>query len=536
MRVLLEKEFNTAIFSTPNAKKWDWAAIGFIAQQAGGSVIRYNGKKAFPITKKEIQLQKNEKVPFILTRGGKFAAFAKKVALGKIVALITVGFVLWMLASYSSMPERKVVGMMAGLPLVVILLLLETFGSTSSSFTIKRIKNPDAKSYKNYAGINHSNSSQFSKTTVDTINSEKTSQNTNLWRESNSRKNSPARNPAKMILVKSPISFAKKPLVSLFNFMISIVSTLNDVKRRGDDGGEFLEGYEGSIGDRNRRYDGIVPTKTKIVKERSRGTAWLVLLPSLIYMAVLMFPESEPFVLGTDLAASVVLGVFGLAGSSDEKFAHPANDKAKLTDAVEEREVVMEDRGSGSSPEDGSDRKTGVMAVDVGGTKELITVVGVTEEGELTEEIYGEREIETIPDTPENFYLRLAVNVEMLKREVEEKGVRVLPLIGIGSPGRFIEKDGQIVMAPGSAANLGNPRTAFDNVSGSKIMVEALRAVDMPMQVFMNNDAIAQMSLALSDFLKEEETARELRAKKVAYEGPGTGLGGGFARMGISMI
>ncbi|MFH1835874.1 MAG: hypothetical protein ABH851_06770 [Methanobacteriota archaeon] len=168
----------------------------------------------------------------------------------------------------------------------------------------------------------------------------------------------------------------------------------------------------------------------------------------------------------------------------------------------------------------------GVTLVDVGGTKQLVMVVGVDREGNLmTDTVLAKREVPTpvknLPEGDPNVYFKAtAATITEVQDEVTSQlGIKTLPLVYMGSPGRLV--GGKI--APGSAGNLGSK---FDGLNPSK---ELSRELGQDTHVV--NDAIAQMGSGVFEFLKFPYVAEQLRGQKVCYIGPGTGLGGGFGRI-----
>ncbi len=161
-----------------------------------------------------------------------------------------------------------------------------------------------------------------------------------------------------------------------------------------------------------------------------------------------------------------------------------------------------------------------VTLVDIGGTKELVLVVGVDGRGGLIgDAVFARREIKTPIGKVGSFYDATVDAVH--EAQAKSRGIRLLPLVCVGTPGRLV--DG--VIQPGSAANLGDKRHEFDGVNPARELEARLRV-----KVNVVNDAIAQMGFGLKA-LFESGKAGELRGRKVCYVGPGTGLGGGFCQV-----
>jgi diadenosine tetraphosphate (Ap4A) HIT family hydrolase len=170
-----------------------------------------------------------------------------------------------------------------------------------------------------------------------------------------------------------------------------------------------------------------------------------------------------------------------------------------------------------------------VIGVDIGGTHILAGALGVDSLGRIGSDILHSAEMPTVKAAAADFYRGIASLIESVAAEVRLKGIKVLPLVGIGQPGRFVAADGRRVIAPGSASNLGTRPDDFDGLDPEALLKSQLGP---SWQIHVDNDAIAQMSEALHRFLEKDETAAILRGSKAAYLGPGTGLGGGFAEIG----
>jgi len=161
-----------------------------------------------------------------------------------------------------------------------------------------------------------------------------------------------------------------------------------------------------------------------------------------------------------------------------------------------------------------------VTLVDIGGTKELVLIVGVDGTGGLMgDAVFSRREIKTPVGKVGSFYDATVDAVHEAQAKV--RGVKLLPLVCVGTPGRLV--DG--IIQPGSAANLGVSRHEFDGVNPARELEERLRV-----KVNVVNDAIAQMGFGLKA-LFESGKSDELRGRRVCYVGPGTGLGGGFCQV-----
>jgi predicted NBD/HSP70 family sugar kinase len=95
--------------------------------------------------------------------------------------------------------------------------------------------------------------------------------------------------------------------------------------------------------------------------------------------------------------------------------------------------------------------------------------------------------------------------------------------LGVAHPGRFLP-DGSL--ARGTARNLGARPVTFDGARPAREMAKRL-----DIKVFVENDAVAQMRLGLALLLEDPPIRPQLLGETVIYLGPGTGLGGGVARI-----
>ncbi|NQY73221.1 MAG: hypothetical protein HRT90_00495 [Candidatus Margulisbacteria bacterium] len=109
----------------------------------------------------------------------------------------------------------------------------------------------------------------------------------------------------------------------------------------------------------------------------------------------------------------------------------------------------------------------------------------------------------------------------------ENKG-SLLPIIGVGTPGNLIGTP-QTIIADGTAFNLEQFSGEFNGVD----MQELLKTMIWEgYSIHLFNDAIAQMCGGLNLILKKDpDLESEFLGHNIAYIGPGTGLGGGFANV-----
>ncbi|MBF0366380.1 MAG: hypothetical protein HQK50_12465 [Oligoflexia bacterium] len=186
------------------------------------------------------------------------------------------------------------------------------------------------------------------------------------------------------------------------------------------------------------------------------------------------------------------------------------------------------------------------VGVDVGGTKiaigaakigsrvleERVTVPASTEEIALPVESLEKREA---------FIKRLAGEIFSVMLLCKQRGYRIDGAIGVGSPGNI--QDG--VILPKTAPQLGEVFDHFNLAKGLALQLDAVVSandfwewVEYPCErhftVIARNDALAQMAFAVSELWKDrsfEVMIARAHHPRIAYIGPGTGLGGGFAEV-----
>jgi hypothetical protein len=162
----------------------------------------------------------------------------------------------------------------------------------------------------------------------------------------------------------------------------------------------------------------------------------------------------------------------------------------------------------------------GVIAVDIGGTS--IQAALVRADGA----VMYRHTIPTQKAAPSVFYERVAQLALDVRAQAEVSGEPVSKRVAVGSPGRFVPNGaGGLIIAPGTAPNLGPNRTDFDGANPEDLLAGFLPGMD----VTVRNDGVTQMEYLLSYLLTQKEHAESLKNHKVAYLGPGTGLGAGFA-------
>lgn len=163
-----------------------------------------------------------------------------------------------------------------------------------------------------------------------------------------------------------------------------------------------------------------------------------------------------------------------------------------------------------------------ILAVDIGGTGIAVAVVGA--KGDI---IAHEKQA-TPRVNPETFFRQVAELILRVRQQAETKGHTVSNRVGVGAPGRYIPGEGgRMVVAPGSAPQMGEKPGQFDGICPQALLEQHLPG----MTVAVNNDAVAQFASQLNRLL-QAPVGQSLHTAKVAYVGPGTSLGGGFAEVG----
>ena len=168
-----------------------------------------------------------------------------------------------------------------------------------------------------------------------------------------------------------------------------------------------------------------------------------------------------------------------------------------------------------------------IVAVDIGGTKTTAGAVaeaGLRAQDEAVLRVSATRQIATPRVRPSSFYDAIAALVRQVRADAERAGLAVLPLIGVAHPGRFLP-DGSL--ARGTTPNLGELPGAFDGIHPAQELSRRLDGAD----VVAENDAIAQMRFGVHALLQDAALRPHLANETVVYLGPGTGLGGGVARV-----
>jgi hypothetical protein len=165
------------------------------------------------------------------------------------------------------------------------------------------------------------------------------------------------------------------------------------------------------------------------------------------------------------------------------------------------------------------------LSIDIGGTK---TAFGILELVNTTPELKYGSKIKTVRgiDGIKRGLASIISNCE----EWANLHLRTLnSTIFVGTAGNLSGENKSIVL-PGSAVHLGTTPTEFDNCD-----LEALftSACNNKYTFIIKNDGVAQLAGGLNSAFKSNSVRNSLLGEKVAYIGPGTGLGGAFAEIGF---
>ena len=163
-----------------------------------------------------------------------------------------------------------------------------------------------------------------------------------------------------------------------------------------------------------------------------------------------------------------------------------------------------------------------IIGIDIGGTKIRAGAVSLGPGGTASR-IIASRHAATPRTDPAAFYDAIAALVREVRDEIARTHQPVLPLVAVAHPGRFLP-DGRL--ARGTTPNLGTSPGQFDGLSPAR---ELERRLGCPVKA--ENDAVAQMRFGLDALLREPSIRPQLLGETVVYLGPGTGMGGGVARV-----
>lgn len=164
-----------------------------------------------------------------------------------------------------------------------------------------------------------------------------------------------------------------------------------------------------------------------------------------------------------------------------------------------------------------------MVGVDIGGTKIKLGAVEVRREAPRVRVVIS-REIATPREPPATLYDVVADAVRRVNEEAQRKGLCVLPPVAVAHPGRFLPGG---ALARGTTPNLGTAPGQFDGWRPAEELERRLAV-----SVVAENDAVAQMRFGLEVLLADPAVRSHLLGETVVYLGPGTGMGGGVARVG----
>ena len=159
-----------------------------------------------------------------------------------------------------------------------------------------------------------------------------------------------------------------------------------------------------------------------------------------------------------------------------------------------------------------------LIGVDIGGTKIKVGAVALGPDGPLLT-LIASAHIATPRTSPPQLYDAIAALVATLRAD----GSREVIAVSVAHPGRFLP-DGRL--ARGTTPNLGARPNEFDGVH---VVEELSRRLGV--RVVAENDAVAQMRFGLDALLRDPIARPHLVGDTVVYLGPGTGMGGGVARV-----
>lgn len=164
-----------------------------------------------------------------------------------------------------------------------------------------------------------------------------------------------------------------------------------------------------------------------------------------------------------------------------------------------------------------------IIGCDIGGTKVHLGAVALAP-GAGADRILLARQIPTPKVPPAQFYDHVASAIRGVRDELTRQGRPPRPVVAVAHPGRFLP-DGRL--ARGTTPNLGRQPNEFDGAAPAR---ELEHRLGLP--VVAENDAVAQMRFGLRELLRDPAAGPRLLGETIVYLGPGTGMGGGVARVG----
>jgi len=169
------------------------------------------------------------------------------------------------------------------------------------------------------------------------------------------------------------------------------------------------------------------------------------------------------------------------------------------------------------------------IGVDIGGTKIAIGAVTCQQSAQI--EMH--KEIPSLPpdstkltnsSDKEDFINRLVNAVVEVALTATKKDFAVVPAVGVGCAGKIVEG----VIAKGTTPQLG---AILDDFDIRTAIQNEIRKHLPKFSVVVRNDALAQLYYGIHHFVKDPSLSSRIIGHRVGYIGPGTGLGGGFARV-----
>ena len=164
-----------------------------------------------------------------------------------------------------------------------------------------------------------------------------------------------------------------------------------------------------------------------------------------------------------------------------------------------------------------------VGVIDIGGTKIAYALVGSSQS--LLPQCLMQKQI-PFKKGIDSLKLALEQIINDINTWFQQYGGSDSLDIVVGSAGNF--KPNSAIILPGTAVNLGNTPTEFDNRDLKQLILDAASS-QLNCQIV--NDALLQLA---GGVLYAYDAGLSLAHKTIAYIGPGTGLGGAFARLAPS--
>ena len=164
-----------------------------------------------------------------------------------------------------------------------------------------------------------------------------------------------------------------------------------------------------------------------------------------------------------------------------------------------------------------------LLTIDIGGTKLAYGLLAI-HQNKVASSCFYQDYIPTKKGLPALINSLLDIESNMVKK-AEENYYCLEPYLLIGSAGNFDPQEEGLIMK-GSAENLGTYQGEFDHVNLKETIETAL---GNKYRVKIVNDGLTQLAGGVMLCTQEYGNSFDVIGQKVAYIGPGTGLGGGFA-------